>query len=188
MGKGFLKFVIGVAAVGVAAKAGMTAVAKKKSELKEKNETSDVKEYFNVVGGEDIKVEGKVASDMKIRNYVGGVNIDLSKAIFEKDITIELQTAVGGVNLVVPENINVEVKYEAKMSGTNNLVKYHEGAKTIYLCGKVTAGGVNIQIADEETCGCSEDDIVEDAPYQEAKSSEESSDESQIRSEEMCCE
>ena len=92
---------------------------------------------------------------------------DLSKAIFTKDITIELQNVVGGVNLVVPENVNVEVKYEAKMSGTNNLVKHHEGAFTIFLCGKVTAGGVNIQIADEAT-DFYEEDVTEDTAEAQA--------------------
>ncbi len=188
MGKGFLKFVIGVAAVGAAAKVGMDAVAKKKKELKEKNETSDVKEYFNVVGGEDIQVVENAATDMKIRNYVGGVNIDLSKAIFTKDITIELQNVVGGVNLVVPENVNVEVKYEAKMSGTNNLVKHHEGAFTIFLCGKVTAGGVNIQIADEAT-DFYEEDVTEDtAEAQAAEDTMSFEEKAEEKSEEMCCE
>lgn len=76
----------------------------------------------------------------------GGIDLDLRKAKLEKETVITASAIFGGVTILVPKDVNVEVRGSAIFGEISNKVENLEKAtKTIYVDGQALFGGVEIK-------------------------------------------
>ena len=75
----------------------------------------------------------------------GGITCDLRKAIIEKDCAITASAIFGGIDILVPENVNVRVNSNSIFGGVSNKTTTHKDAPTIYISGTCMFGGVEIK-------------------------------------------
>lgn len=78
----------------------------------------------------------------------GGVKCDLRKAIIEKDVVINAESIFGGIEIYVPENINVKVKSNSVFGGVDNKRDANankECSYTIYINATCIFGGIDIK-------------------------------------------
>lgn len=74
-----------------------------------------------VFGGRDCKCDGRVFEGGNLIAIFGGVECDLKNAIIEKDCTIRAAAIFGGIDIVIPEGVNVMVSSISIFGGVSNL-------------------------------------------------------------------
>lgn len=122
-----------------------TKINKKIKELrKNKDKLND---YEAVFGGQNVKFPHKQFRGANATGIFGGVKLDLRDAIIDEDTVITTSAVFGGIDIFVPENVNVEVKSTAIFGGINNKTPRieGEGIYTIYVKGFAMFGGVEIK-------------------------------------------
>ena len=76
----------------------------------------------------------------------GAVNLDISKANIEKEAVIKASAIFGGVQIIVPTNVNVKVKSTPIFGGVSNkTINKKENEKVIYVDAFCMFGGVDIK-------------------------------------------
>ena len=75
----------------------------------------------------------------------GGIKLDLREAIIEKDIVINASSIFGGINILVPEDVNVIVKSTSIFGGVTNKKENTNSKKNIYINAMCMFGGVDIK-------------------------------------------
>ena len=77
----------------------------------------------------------------------GGIKCDLRNAVFESDTVINACSIFGGMDILLPENVNVKVNSNSLFGGIDN--KKHQNSKdnqyTVYLNGTCIFGGVDVK-------------------------------------------
>ena len=97
---------------------------------KEKNSDDN---YFAAFSGQDVTA------------CFGGIKLDLREAIIEKDIVINASSIFGGINILVPEDVNVIVKSTSIFGGVTNKKENTNSKKNIYINAMCMFGGVDIK-------------------------------------------
>ena len=95
--------------------------------------------------GCNLNYDGDVFEGAELSAVFGGVKCDLRNAIIEKDCAIQVSAIFGGVDILVPENINVKVTSNSIFGGISNKTSPHKAAPTIYISGTCMFGGVEIK-------------------------------------------
>ena len=98
-----------------------------------------------VFSGCDINYGGEVFEGAEFTAVFGGVECDLRKAIIEKDCAIRVSALFGGVDVLVPDNVNVKVSATCIFGGASNKTAFHNDAPTIYISGICMFGGIEIK-------------------------------------------
>lgn len=97
--------------------------------------------------GQDINFDGEVFEGAELNAIFGGVKCDLRNAIFEKDCAITASAIFGGIDILVPDYVNVKVNSNSIFGGVSH--KKHcpapEGAVTLYINATCMFGGVEIK-------------------------------------------
>ena len=77
----------------------------------------------------------------------GGVDCDLRGAIIEQDCVINASAVFGGIDILVPGNVNVKVSSNSIFGGVSNKTMGYrnESAPTLYIKGNCLFGGVEIK-------------------------------------------
>ena len=76
----------------------------------------------------------------------GSVNLDIIKANIEKEPVIKASAIFGGVQIIVPTNVNVKVKSTPIFGGVSNkTINKKENEKVIYVDAFCMFGGVDIK-------------------------------------------
>lgn len=77
----------------------------------------------------------------------GSANLNLKGAIIKKDQIINANAIFGGIEIIVPDNVNIKVKSTPIFGGTSNKVKtqFNENLPTIYINSLAMFGGVEIK-------------------------------------------
>lgn len=76
----------------------------------------------------------------------GGITLDLRKANFEKETIIKASAIFGGIDILLPNDINVKVNATPIFgSVSNKLRNQKENKKTIYINAFCLFGGINIK-------------------------------------------
>lgn len=96
-------------------------------------------------GGCDIDCTGEKFEGAKLSAIFGGVDCNLKNAIVENDCEIKARAVFGGVDIIVPPNVNVKVSSVNIFGGTDNKTTSCEGAPTIYIKCFSMFGGVEIK-------------------------------------------
>lgn len=118
-----------------------------KASKKAPKNSGNVKSACAVFAGQDINFAGEVFDGAEFTAVFGGIDCDLTGAIIEHDCTIDATGIFGGIDIIVPYNVNVKVNSNSIFGGVSN--KNHradiEGAVTLYINATCMFGGVEIK-------------------------------------------
>ena len=92
-----------------------------------------------------LNYDGEVFEGAELTAPFGGVKCDLRNAIIEKDCAIQVSAIFGGIDILVPDNINVKVSSNCIFGGISNKTSVHKDVPTIYISGTCMFGGVEIK-------------------------------------------
>ena len=93
----------------------------------------------------NLNYDGEVFDGAELTATFGGVKCDLRNAVIEKDCAIRVSAIFGGIDIWVPDDINVKVSSNSIFGGMSNKTTVHKGAPTIYVSGTCMFGGVEIK-------------------------------------------
>ena len=100
-----------------------------------------------VFTGERMNFSGEVFQGAELNAVFGGVDCDLRGAIIEQDCVINASAVFGGIDILVPGNVNVKVSSNSIFGGVSNKTMGYrnESAPTLYIKGNCRFGGVEIK-------------------------------------------
>lgn len=105
-----------------------------------------MKDYSVIFSGQDVNACNQVFTGANIKAAFGGFTLDLRGAIIESDVTVNVQCAFGGVEIYIPNDVNVLTTGDNVFGGVD--IRNHRnpgnGHKTIYINTKCFFGGVNV--------------------------------------------
>lgn len=107
-------------------------------------EGKEIKSGCAAFSGCDLNYDGEVFEGTELTAVFGGVECDLKNAIIEKDCAIKVTTIFGGIDIMVPDHVNVKVSSNCIFGGISNKTAIHKDAPTIYVSGICIFGGVDI--------------------------------------------
>lgn len=118
---------------------------KKAKELNEKGEK--LEEYCATFGEVRQDFNNQEFKGANLTAVFGSTDIDLRKAIINEDKLIKICAVFGGVEVLVPENVNIKVKSTPIFGATSNKTnrKYDEKLPTIYIDSFCMFGGADIK-------------------------------------------
>ncbi len=126
--------------------------AAKKASEKEKSKSEGKegykKEYSATFSGQKLKYDGQSFNGAELNAIFGGIDIDLRGAIIDEDCVINACAVFGGIDIFVPDGINVVVNSTAIFGGidTKKRANIHTvGAPTVYVNGTCMFGGIDIK-------------------------------------------
>ena len=116
--------------------------------VKEKTKCLDSKDTENIFvafGEQNVNKAGENFEKANLNAIFGSVKLDLREAIIEKDIVINASSIFGGINILVPEDVNVIVKSTSIFGGVTNKKENTNSKKNIYINAMCMFGGVDIK-------------------------------------------
>lgn len=125
------------------------AFGNKSGEILKKME-QDGKELYTACGifsGQNIQFNGEQFHGAELTAVFGGVKCDLRGAAIENDCVINASAIFGGIDIIVPENVNVKIRSNSLFGGVSDKRKIQPGnyTTTIYVNGTGMFGGVEIR-------------------------------------------
>ena len=98
-------------------------------------------------GGDEYIYKGETFHGARLDAFCGGLRLDLREAVITEDEEIDIHTFMGGVELIVPDSLNVETTSRSFIGGvgneTNRNVK--DGAPCLHIVASNFLGGVSIR-------------------------------------------
>lgn len=107
-----------------------------------------MKEKINAVfSGQDINFSNEVFEGADTLALFGGIELDLSKAVFNDDVHIKATALFGGVDILLPKSVNVKVNSHSIFGGVSNKHENNiaEPFKTVYIDVYCAFGGVDVK-------------------------------------------
>lgn len=98
-----------------------------------------------IFSGCDMNYNGEVFEGAELTAVFGGVECDLRNAIIQNDCAIRVSAIFGGIDILVPSNVNVKVNSNCIFGGISNKAFSGQDAPTIYINGICMFGGVEIK-------------------------------------------
>lgn len=92
-----------------------------------------------------VNYDEEVFNGAEINAIFGGVKLDLRKAKIKKDTLIKTTCIFGGVDILLPKDINVKVVSTNIFGGVDNKIKNAESKKTLYINSTNIFGGTDIK-------------------------------------------
>ena len=117
-------------------------------EIKKLNKNrNDVNECCATFSSQNVKIEKEKFTGADLIAMFGGVKYDLKSAIIDSDIVINAKSIFGGIEIYVPENVNVKIKSTSIFGGVDNKsnTQTNENNYTLYINGTALFGGVEIK-------------------------------------------
>ena len=105
------------------------------------------KEYCSTFGGQTVSFDNEEFTGAELTAVFGGIKCDLTNAKIKEDVVINATSIFGGIDIKVPENVQVKTKTTPVFGGTSNKVvnKKDSKEKTIYVNSTCVFGGVDIK-------------------------------------------
>lgn len=107
----------------------------------------DVKTGCAAFSGQDMNFDGENFDGAELSAVFGGIKCDISNAIIEKDCAITASAIFGGIDIFVPDNVNVKISSNSIFGGVSEK-KHHpyiDGAVTVYINATCIFGGTEIK-------------------------------------------
>lgn len=98
-----------------------------------------------IFSGCDLILDGEEFDGAELTAVFGGVKCDLRHAVIDHDCAIQVSAIFGGIDILVPDTINVRVSSTSLFGGVSNKTAVHKDAPTIYVSGTCLFGGVDIK-------------------------------------------
>ncbi len=119
------------------------------SEAKKKIKASavEVKEYAAVFSGQNLDFSGQVFTSAELNAVFGGIKCDLRNAIITDGAVINICSVFGGVDVFLPQNVNVKISSSSIFGGMSDKrqIKTANGDITVYITGNCIFGGADIK-------------------------------------------
>ena len=107
----------------------------------------NIKSGCATFSGQTLNFAGETFEGAELNAIFGGVTCDLRNAVIERDCAISASAIFGGIDIFVPDNINVKVSSNSIFGGVSE--KKHNptiaGAVTLYINATCIFGGVDIK-------------------------------------------
>ena len=100
-----------------------------------------------VFGAQDLDYSGREFEGLELNTVFGGIECDLRRAIFTKDVVIKTNAVFGGIDVLLPENVNVQLSSTSIFGGMEDQrrMSHVEDAITVFVEGNCVFGGVDIK-------------------------------------------
>jgi len=98
-------------------------------------------------GGDEYIYRGEPFHGARLDAFCGGIRMDLREATISEDEEIEIHTFCGGIELFVPQTVNVVIKSRSFIGGVGNHASRIAGkeAPTLHIIAYNFLGGVDIK-------------------------------------------
>jgi len=107
---------------------------------------NDLESYCATFSEQKVDMAGVDFKGANLDAIFGSVTLDLNGANISQDRVIHATAIFGGVQIKVPQNVNVKVKSNSIFGGVSNKTNYrNENAPTLYINGSGIFGGVDIK-------------------------------------------
>lgn len=118
----------------------------KLNRIKNKVKTSNNKEFIATFSSQNLNFENEEFKGIDMSSVFGSIKCDISKSTIKKDIIINASSVFGGIELIVPDNVNVKVNSTSIFGGVSNKTKNKKDNKiTIYVNANCLFGGIDIK-------------------------------------------
>lgn len=95
--------------------------------------------------GCNLNYDGEVFEGAELTAAFGHVKCDLRTAIINADCAIQVSAIFGGIDIFVPDTVNVKVSSNCIFGGISNKTPPRKDAPTLYVSGTCMFGGVEIK-------------------------------------------
>ena len=116
-----------------------------KKKIEELNIKSNDEINQAIFSSQKINYDKEEFNGTNLEAIFGGIKLDLRNAVIKEDISINANAVFGGIEILVPKNVNVVVTSSCIFGGIDNKVSKKENVKTIYIYGKCAFGGIDIK-------------------------------------------
>ena len=132
--------------VGVKLIFGSVFDKKAKEAVEKLNKSDNPKQGTAVFSGCNLDFKGEHFDGANLTAVFGGIKCDLREAIIDQDCIIEVSAIFGGIDIFLPDNINVKINTMSIFGGVANKKHKAENASvTVYISGSCMFGGVDIK-------------------------------------------
>ncbi|MGN1377622.1 MAG: LiaF transmembrane domain-containing protein [Dorea sp.] len=112
-----------------------------------KQNGEEMKTGFAAFSGQNLNFDQEVFTGAELTAVFGGIKCDLRNAIIERDAVINTSSIFGGIDILVPDTVNVKVNSNSVFGGVD--MKKHQNSKdneyTIYINSTCMFGGVDVK-------------------------------------------
>lgn len=100
-----------------------------------------------VLGGAEMRNTSDEYRGNRVTAIMGGVELDLSKAVIKKTATLDVNVVMGGIELRVPEQVIVKNRTTNILGGFEDKTRPTDkkDAPTLFVSGTILMGGVEIK-------------------------------------------
>lgn len=113
--------------------------------LRTKGSSENLRSYCATFSGDNVNFDGEFFDGADITAVFGGFKCDLRRAVIDKDVVIKVSAIFGGIDIFVPENVNVKTGTTSIFGGVSNKTSIKPNVPTIYVSGYCLFGGVDIK-------------------------------------------
>lgn len=107
---------------------------------------NNLESYCATFSEQNVNMNGVDFKGANLDAVFGSVVLDLNGAHIAEDRVIHATAVFGGIQIKVPQGINVKVKSNSIFGGVSNKVTHHtDNAPTLYINGSGIFGGVDIK-------------------------------------------
>lgn len=142
-----IKVLVFFAAVFAAVNYIISCISKKWKKREEGNGSREICEYYACTSGREIIPDDAPFKGLLVKTLCSGVVIDLRNCTFEGDSFITLNAKLSGVDIKVPEGVNVKLDGLSKLSGFANKTDEitDENVPTLYIAANALCSGVAVR-------------------------------------------
>lgn len=110
------------------------------------NKNTKNNEYCATFSGQRIDFPNEEFKGTTLNSVFGSITCDLREAKIKEDVVINASSVFGGIDIIVPDDVNIKIKSNSIFGGVNNKKKNNEDKKyTIYVNASCLFGGVDIK-------------------------------------------
>ncbi len=112
-----------------------------------KADGKELKNGYAAFSGTNMNFDGEVFEGAELTAVFGGVKCDLTRAVIERDCVINASAIFGGIDILVPDGVNVTVRSTSLFGGVSDKrrQKSNENTVTVYVNATCIFGGVDIK-------------------------------------------
>ncbi|MBR1795909.1 hypothetical protein IJ765_01435 [Candidatus Saccharibacteria bacterium] len=145
------KLIVPIIIIGIGVSLLFKNVIKKEvsEKIKELNKELEKEgETAAVFSGQKIKID-KEFNGKSLNAIFGGIELNLMEAKIKKDVVIDACAVFGGIDILLPDDVNVEIKSTSIFGGVSDKRKIKtekkDGKPTIYIDANCAFGGVSVK-------------------------------------------